>query len=292
MVSSFRTGATTIERLGPRDLVETFAYLDRDPVVNVYVMALVLRDALGQPRDEYWAARRDGEMVAFLHLGGHSGAILPLGDDVEGLRRLGEQARDRLTSLPRRVQVIGPRDAVGAFVQRFGSSGPPPRLDRAQVYMSLEKGQLTSWPRVPELGPSRSEDFDQLFESGALLRLEELEEDPRAIDSLGYRRRVEEETRDGHTYVWKDEQGLCFRASVSAITADAAQISGVYTPRERRNRGFATRGLAELCLRLFERTRAACLFVNESNLPAIKVYRRLGFIPRMPWRSIFYDGRR
>ena len=120
--------------------------------------------------------------------------------------------------------------------------------------MSLEKGQLTSWPRVPELGPSRSEDFDQLFESGALLRLEELEEDPRAIDSLGYRRRVEEETRDGHTYVWKDEQGLCFRASVSAITADAAQISGSTRRGSAATEGSRRGGLAELCLRLFERT--------------------------------------
>jgi hypothetical protein len=289
MVSSFRTGATSIERLGPRDLVETFAYLDRDPVVNVYVLALVLRDALGQPRDEYWAARRDGEIVALLHLGGHSGAILPLGDDEEALRLLGEQARGRLASLPRRFQVIGPRKAVGAFVQRFGAGSPPPRLDRAQVYMVLDRGGLPSCARVPQLAPARPEDFALLYESGAQLRAEELDEDPRVVDSLGYRRRVEEETRDGHTYLWKDAAGLCFRASISAITADAAQISGVFTPRERRNQGLATRGLAELCARMLERCRAVCLFVNESNVPALAVYRRLGFLPRVDWRSLFFD---
>ena len=290
MVSSHRAGAISVDRLGPADLVETFAFLDRDPVVNVYLLALVLRDALGQPRDEAWAARRDGEMVAFLHLGGASGALLPLGTDPEALRLLADQARLRIASLPRRFQLIGPRDSVTGFLQRFDRAGFSPRLDRAQVYMALERGGLAAFERVPELTAARPEDAEMLYESGALLRAEELEEDPRLADSAGYRRRVEEEARDGHTYLWKTAQGLRFRASVSAITADAAQISGVYTPPDQRNRGFATRGLGELCARLLDRSRAICLFVNEGNAPALAVYRRLGFEPRVEWRSLFYDA--
>ncbi len=292
MVSSFHTGALTVERLGPAQLVETFAFLDRDPVVNVYLLALVLRDALGQPRDEYWVARRDGEIRALLHLGGQSGAVLPLGDDEEALRRLGDEARGRLSSLPRRFQVIGPRAAVDAFLQRFDHAGLRPRLDRAQVYMAVERGQPPAFEPLPDLVPARPEDFRLLYDSGADLRAEELEEDPRQVDPAGYRRRVEEEARDGHTYLWRDSEGLCFRASLSAITADAAQISGVFTPVPRRRRGFATRGLAELCRRLLERSRAACLFVNLNNLPALAVYRRLGFHECAPWRSAFYDTSR
>ena len=131
-----------------------------------------------------------------------------------------------------------------------------------------------------------------VYESGARLRAEELEEDPREADPAGYRRRVEEECRDGHTYLWKDAAGLCFRASVSALTSDAAQISGVYTPPERRNRGLARRGLSELCARLLERSRAACLFVNDFNGSAIALYRRVGFVDRAAWCSYFYDAAR
>ena len=292
MVSSFRAGARTVERLGPAHLVETFAFLDRDPVVNVYLLALVLRDALGQPRDEYWVARRDGEIAALLHLGGNSGAVLPIGRDEEALRLLGDQARSRLSSLPRRFQLIGPNEAVGAFLQRFERAGFAPRLDRSQVYMALERGQLAPCEPLPDLAPARPEDLSVLFESGADLRAEELEEDPRLVDPAGYRRRVEEEARDGHSFLWMDASGLCFRASISAITADAAQVSGVFTPRERRNRGFATRGLAELCRRLLERSRAVCLFVNQNNAPALAVYRRLGFRDLAAWRSLFYDASR
>jgi predicted GNAT family acetyltransferase len=289
MVSSFRAGVITVDRLGPADLVESFAFLDRDPVANVYLVALLLRDALGRPRDEYWAARRHGEMLGFLHLGGQSGAVLPLGEDEEALRLLGEQARLRLSHLPRRFQVIGPADAVAPFLQRFVLTAAEPRLDRAQQYLVLEAGALAPFERLPDLTPASAADEPLVAESGARLRLEELDEDPRDVDAAGYRRRVTEECRDGHTYLWKDEGGLRFRASVSAITADAAQISGVYTPPERRRRGYALRGLSELCERLLPRTRAACLFVNDINAPALSLYRRMGFRRHLAWRSLFYD---
>jgi len=289
MVPQPRTGPTTAERIGPADLTDVFAYLDRDPVLNVYLMALVLRDALAAPRDEYWAVRRDGAMDALLHIGGQSGAVLPLGEDAAALRRLAETARQRLERMPRRFQVIGPRAAVASLVDAFARSGLTPRLEREQVYMALLPGALPAFDRLPDLTPARPEDAELVHRSGAQLRLEELEEDPRLADPEGYRRRVEEECRDGHTYLWRGDGELRFRASVSALTADAAQVSGVYTPPEQRNRGLARRGLSELCARLLERSGAVCLFVNDFNAPALAVYRRLGFTIRASWASAFYD---
>ena len=76
------------------------------------------------------------------------------------------------------------------------------------------------------------------------------------------------------------------------MTPDAAQVSGVYVPPARRGQGFATRGLGELCARLFERSRALCLFVNDFNAPAIAAYDRLGFVPRAAWASAFFAAPR
>src|SRR5437867_7212250 len=115
------TRPLSIDRMGPDDLVETFAFLDRDPVLNVYLAALVLRDGLAHPRDSFLAARRDGEIAALLYLGLQSGAILPVGDDPPALGLLAAQMRERLPALPRRFQVIGPRGAVAPFVTRFAS---------------------------------------------------------------------------------------------------------------------------------------------------------------------------
>lgn len=283
------TGVLSIDRLTPSDLVDTFTFLDRDPVLNVYLLALTLRDTLAKPHDEYWAARRGGGITALLHLGGRSGAVLPIGEDPEGLRLLAERTRERLPSLPRRFQVIGPRGAVRAIVHRLAEVGVEPRLDRDQCYMSMERGRLAAFARLPELRRAVPEDYERIHESGAQLRLEELEEDPRIADPEGWTRRVEEECRDGSTHLWEDREGLCFRASISAWTPDAAQVSGVYTPPARRNRGIARRGLSELCSRLLERSLAVCLFVNDFNAPALAVYRRIGFQPRAEWASAFYD---
>jgi uncharacterized protein len=289
MVPDPRAGAPIVDRLSPADLLETFAFLDRDPVLNVYLVALTLRDSLAAPRDEYWAVRSEGGLAGLLYLGGQSGAVLPLGHDPMAMRLLADHARSRLPFLPRRFQIIGPDRALRPFLERFARSGLTPRIERSQTYFALEPRDLSPFERLPALAPARRDDYDLVFESGAQLRTEELEEDPRVVDTHAYRRRVEEECRDGHTYLWKDADDLLFRASVSAVTADAAQVSGVYTPPQHRNRGIARRGLSELCARIFERSRAACLFVNDFNVPALAVYRRLGFRERAPWRSAFYD---
>ncbi len=288
MTLSRDVGAVAVERLGPADLVESFGFLDQDPVLNVYVLALLLRDGLRTSRDEYWAARRAGNLVALLHLGGQTGAVLPVGDDGPALAALAERLVDRRSFVPRRFQVIGPREAVARFADRLRRAGMAPRLHRSQLYMSLQPRDLPSFARLPELREARPEDYSMVYDSGAALRAEELEEDPREADPLGYTRRVEEECRDGYTRVWIDEAGLCFRASVSARTADAAQISGVYVPPQRRGAGLARRGMSELCARLLEHSRAACLFVNDFNAPAIAVYRRIGFRDHADWASAFY----
>lgn len=281
--------AIAIERLGPRDVAETIALLEDDPVVHVYLHALVLRDALARPRDEWWGARRAGRLVALLYLGAWSGAVLPAGGDLAALRALGDAAAKRVSILPPRFQVVGPRAAVAAVREAFPGPDRPPRLERDQLYMGLPREAFACTERVPELRPARREDYALVYETGAALRAEELLEDPRDVDPTAYARRVEEDCRDGHTHVWRDARGLVFRASISARTPHAVQIAGVYTPPALRNLGLARRGMAELCARIFERAPNACLFVNEINAPALSLYARLGFTTLAPWGSAFFD---
>ena len=278
-----------VERAGYPEMLEVFGWLDRDPVANVYLAALVLRDGLGAPRDEYWVARRAGTLAGLVCLGGSSGAILPVGEDPAALAALAGRVAERFAVVPRHFQVVGPRSAVGAVVARLREAGLEPRIELPQTYMTLERGGLPSFERLAELRAARPGDYDLVHRTGAELRAEELKEDPRQADPETYAQRVEEECREGYTYLWLADGALRFRASLSALTADAVQISGVFVPREHRDRGLARRGLAELCARMFARARTVCLFVNDSNAPAIAVYLRLGFRPYAQWASTFFD---
>src|SRR5438094_272128 len=112
----------SVQRLGPPDLVELFGFLDRDPVLNVYLLALTLRDALARPQEEVWAARRGEELAAVVHLGGPSGAVLPVGDDVPALDLLADETLRRRAVMPRRIQVVGLRAA-----RALGAVRPPHR---------------------------------------------------------------------------------------------------------------------------------------------------------------------
>jgi uncharacterized protein len=284
--------AVIVERAGYPEMLEVFGWLDRDPVVNAYLVALVLHDGLAAPRDEYWVARRRDALAGLVCLGGASGAILPVGEDPAALAALADRAVERLAIVPCRFQVVGPRAAVAAVVTRLREAGLTPRIELPQTYMAVERGGLPPFERLAELRPAGPGDHDLVHRTGAELRAEELKEDPRRADPEDYARRVEEECRLGYTYLWLVDGALRFRASLSALTSDAVQIAGVFVPPEHRNRGFARRGLAELCSRLFARTRAACLFVNDSNAPAIAVYQRLGFRPCARWASTFFDAAR
>src|SRR5262245_1412417 len=186
-------GAIALDRLRPAHLPEALRWLQKEPVLHVYLTALALRDSFGSPHDETWAARRGGEITALLHLGGRSGAVLPHGDDLAALEQLAQHARLLRAHLPPRIQVIGPSAGVGAIVAALGEDGLSARLERRQVYMNLEAGGLPPLDRLTELRPARPDDYALLHETGAALRREELDEDPRMADPQGYGRRVEEE---------------------------------------------------------------------------------------------------
>jgi ribosomal protein S18 acetylase RimI-like enzyme len=248
--------------------------------VNVYLVATA---------DECWLARRDGAVAGLVHLGAATGAVLPAGDGRRVCAALAGLVAARHALLPPRFQVVGDRAAVDAVVDRLRPAGLALRRHHPHTFMAVQRGALPPFERLPGLRPARPEDYDLVHRSGAELRAEELGDDPRLSDPAGYARRVEEECRGGYTWLWLEDGALRFRASLSALTADAAQIAGVYTPPAQRGRGYARRGLAELCERQFARARAACLFVGDGNAPALAVYRRLGFRSRARWASAFYD---
>ncbi|MGC9209332.1 MAG: GNAT family N-acetyltransferase [Nitrososphaeria archaeon] len=60
-------------------------------------------------------------------------------------------------------------------------------------------------------------------------------------------------------------------------TDDVAIIGGVVTREEFRNRGFATSVVSKLAYYIIKGGKIASLYVREDNIPAIRVYKKIGF---------------
>ena len=159
--------AVRTARVTSGELLELFAWLDRDPVVNVYLVALLLRDRLGAAPGECWLARRAGALAGLVHLCVATGAVLPAGDGPDVHDALAELVASRLAILPPRFLVVGDRAAVGSVVDRLRPAGLEPGRHHPQTYMAVERGGLPPFEPLPALRPARPEDYDLVHRSAA-----------------------------------------------------------------------------------------------------------------------------
>jgi len=67
------------------------------------------------------------------------------------------------------------------------------------------------------------------------------------------------------------------KAGTNARGFTVDQIGGVFTAERVRNSGIAYRVMEELLRRIFAEKAAVCLFVKKTNLPALALYKKLGF---------------
>jgi predicted GNAT family acetyltransferase len=71
---------------------------------------------------------------------------------------------------------------------------------------------------------------------------------------------------------------LVFKAEVACASPYAAQIQGVFVPKDRRGEGLAVSGMAAVVdLVRREIAPTVSLYVNDWNTPARRAYERVGF---------------
>jgi len=78
------------------------------------------------------------------------------------------------------------------------------------------------------------------------------------------------------------------KAGTNAQGFKTAQIGGVYTLKEERNKGIAFLVMSALLERIFREKEMASLFVKKNNTAAISLYRKLGFTLRESYRICYY----
>jgi uncharacterized protein len=123
--------------------------------------------------------------------------------------------------------------------------------------------------------PARDDEWRAVAENSAAMIVAELETDPREDPDfdVSIRRMI----RFGLWWVGERDGRLCFFCNVGAWSPHTAQLQGIWTPPDLRNRGIASAALTAVCAQLLRAFPTLSLYVNDFNLPAIRLYRRLGF---------------
>src|SRR3954468_2910484 len=191
-------------------------------------------------------------------------------DDLEAITPLLEDARAEFGSLP---GVVGPKDAVARFAQAWG----PARLELAQ------RAFLADHVEAPANVPGRMRDYERRDRELAARWMDAFTEEalpeppPESSEQFVDRR---EDDPDGGLVIWEDEGEPVSMAGFGGRTPNGIRIGPVYTPPERRGRGYGSAVTAAITQRLLDGGLRFCfLFTDLANPTSNSIYQRIGYEP-------------
>ena len=259
-----------VRELADPSLEEILDFCAEDPVERVFLED-VARRGLGR----FQGVADDGRLVALCHMGTN---VVPSGNGCGSFARAAARSGARM--------IIGEEGAVDELWDAAGRFMPRPRVDRPgqPVYV------LDSAPERGETGirAATLRDLDVLVPASASAHQEELGADPLRRDPDGFRWRTQAQIEEGRSWVWLDGKTILFKAEASAWTPSAVQLQQVWVDPPVRNRGYAQRGMRDLCRLLLEQVPSVCLFVRPENAAAIRVYEAIGMRHTISYRSLLF----
>lgn len=251
-------------------LSHVLAFCAADPVERVFLED-VARRGLGR----FAAVRESGRLTALIHLGAN---LVPSGPGCAAFADLVADTDPRM--------VVGEESAVSALWEVVRAGFPEPLDDRpGQPVYALERPPP---PGDSGLRPATLDDLDVLVPAAASAYREEVGVDAYARDPGLFEWRTRAQVEEGRSWLWREGAQILFKAEASAWTPGAVQLQQVWVDPELRGRGYAKRGLADLCRLLLETTPTVCLFVRPENTPAIALYDGVGMRRIMSYRSLIF----
>ena len=269
-------GRWSVRLLAEDDFRGALEFLQRDPLINVYLISRLLEERL-LAGAQIAVVRYNGAIVLVTSLATN----IVLAEDPSISREITQSALSLIAErilarmLPVRA-IISPAHLVEHLWNNLRSRLDPPTVVRLnQPVYALRK-------RVdyPDLGKARyatMRDLEQLVPACAAMHKEEVGIDPLERDAAGYRERIRELIEKRRSVVRIAEGRIASKCEYSAVTSDAVQLMGVWTHPQMRRRGLSLELLREVCGHLGRRDKTVTLFVNDFNTPAIALYESLGF---------------
>ena len=251
-------------------LEQILEFCAEDPVERVF-----LEDVARRRLGRFSAFADNGRLTALCHVGAN---VVPSGADCGRFAKAASRGRARM--------IIGDERAVDELWHGLAGLMPAPRNDRPgqPVYAISEPPP----PGDSGLRLATDKDYPLLLPACAAAHEEEIGIDPMARDPEGFRWRTRSQIEERRSWLWIDRGTILFKAEASAWTPDAVQIQQVWVDTRARNKGYAQRGMRDLCRLLLERVPTVCLFVRPENAPAIHVYEAIGMQRHGTYRSLIF----
>ncbi|HEY2074373.1 MAG TPA: GNAT family N-acetyltransferase [Gaiellaceae bacterium] len=251
-------------------LDEILAFCAAEPIERVFLEDIARR-GLGR----FSALGAGGRLSALCHVGAN---VVPSGAGCAAFAAAVVRGQPRM--------IIGEEQAVDELWSEAAGVMPRPRDDRpGQPVYVLDESPA---PGETGLRAARLVDLDVLVPACAAAHHEEIGIDPMRRDPDGFRWRTRMQIEDGRSWLWLEDGVIRFKAEASAWTPAAVQLQQVWVDPGERNRGYAQRGMRDLCRLLLERVPSVCLFVRPENDVAIHVYEAIGMRRTISYRSLIF----
>ncbi|MFC0581501.1 GNAT family N-acetyltransferase [Micrococcoides hystricis] len=259
--------------LGAADEAELLALVNTEPIHHVFLRDQ-LNDGIGPHKAGgfFLGYFQNDQLSAACWLGAN---VVPTNTTMEIGALFGAVARNlgRLFA-----SVFGPAKAVhGIWSQLHSGRQNAFGVRHNQPLMAIS-APATTVPPSPQVRTARTDEFGLVLPASAAMFREELGFSPFINGDNSYQERVKQLIRHGHTLIGFDDQDrLNFKADLGTVTAECAQVQGVWVPPHLRGKGVARGGMAAVVEYGLGLSTHVSLYVNDYNTPARRVYEHVGF---------------
>lgn len=224
-------------------------------------------------RDPYLAAISDGGRVIACAVHVAPFKLVVTRGHREPVVRLAEDAFDAIPNLD---GVNGPARSAEDFAAAWGRlAGREPRLGmRLRIHETRRVDDAGFPPPAGGLRQAASSDEDRLTEWARAFMTE-----ARIAEPVDPRRIVADSIARGRLYLWDAGEPVSM-AAWTGKTPNGVRLNFIYTPRERRGRGYGTACIGALTRMQLEQGNAFCwLYTEMSAENSAAVFRRIGYRP-------------
>jgi len=184
---------------------------------------------------------------------------------------------------------LGPAREVVEFADAWkNETGTQLRMGLASRIHQLSK---VLWPAQPggEMRNATTTDLELVRDWTVRFMQESVPDEVVPIEEIV--RTAEQRVAEGKLFLWIDGDSPVCMAQLTGQTPNGIRISGVYTPPDRRRKGFASALVAHLSQRQLDEGRRFCfLYTDAENPVSNRIYQRIGYREVCECRHVLFDG--